>query len=68
MDIAKADDSWYKDKVFYRGEWGGGSEWTKNAQSHTQPTQIMTSGSTVNMIMAAAYTSKLLEKGRIVAG
>ena len=65
MDLGKADEAWYNGKAFYRAEWSGGDAWTKNADSNTQPTQIMTCGSTVNMIMAAAYAQRLREEGAI---
>ncbi|MCL2884816.1 MAG: hypothetical protein FWF49_04965 [Oscillospiraceae bacterium] len=59
MPFKNADNYQYKGKVFYRAEWSGGSNWTKDANSSTQPTQLMTCGSTVNMIMAAAYAQAL---------
>ncbi|MCL2884370.1 MAG: hypothetical protein FWF49_02645 [Oscillospiraceae bacterium] len=52
----------YLGKVFYRAEWSGGDAWTKDAKSPTQPTQVMTCGSTANMIIAGAYAEELREK------
>ncbi|MCL2884815.1 MAG: hypothetical protein FWF49_04960, partial [Oscillospiraceae bacterium] len=61
QNIAFASDPWYTGKVFYRAEWDGGNAWTKDASSATQPTQIMTSGTTVNMIMAAGFAQNLIK-------
>jgi len=65
MDVNMAKYDQYRGKVFYRGEWSGGNAWTKDAASHTQPTQLMTSGNTVNMIMAAAYAETLRQGGLV---
>jgi len=65
MFYSKSDDRLYLGKPFYKAEWSGGNAWTNGRDSHTQPTQIMTCGSTVNMIMAAALAETLLAAGRI---
>ena len=65
MDLLNADDKRCQGKVFYRAEWGGGNAWTKNADSPTQPTQIMTSGSTANMILAGEYAKMLQDQSRL---
>ncbi|MCL2884369.1 MAG: hypothetical protein FWF49_02640 [Oscillospiraceae bacterium] len=60
MAVAKANDPAYAGKVFYRAEWSGGTAWTPDADSFHQPTQLMTSGGTVNMIVAGAYAEELI--------
>ena len=66
--ILKTGESCYQNartqingKWYYKAEWSGGGKWTSGG---TTPDQIMTSGSTANMILAAGLLETLQKQGK----
>ncbi|MCL2884371.1 MAG: hypothetical protein FWF49_02650, partial [Oscillospiraceae bacterium] len=54
----------YVNKYYYKADWDGSKVWLNNGDNG-QPIEIMTSGTTVNIIMAAAYAQNLQDQGKI---